>query len=395
MRRKLRTIVAVVALLCAAEARAVPFHGCTFFRAPLSAATMACAQFTFLWGECTLVRGFISYPGVVYFRWMPEYFIEVTNRAGKSAFATPDAPGLIRQMAVADGAWTTHGTIPDASGVSASHDLPQGGHNFSTWFGRALPVPYGSSLWRIEAVGDSAGGNYPRCFSGITEYAAETWADGLDSADRGLAEFWASTKAFFACPIAGMGGATQEAALPAIMPCARNLSAGEQKIAAYAGPSVEDPTRVCMGQLGGLLPRTGLTEGSHFTAAERVAWRTANLSEEFFHTGVGVEMGDKWQIVHPVGQSSMCFPPGSMARPTPVMIPLPELFPTRVVPLYDSNLTPPEPGKQNTEYVFAVWRKKVQCIEVAQAIEAEGEIALFMTARSGICTALGAMTGPP
>ncbi len=63
-----------------------------------------------------------------------------------------------------------------------------------------------------------------------------------------------------------------------------------------------DYKKLCMGEMGGLLPRTGLINtDDQFRSAVMVAWKFASLSKDAFIEGVGgIKATDKWQLVYPL-----------------------------------------------------------------------------------------------
>jgi len=395
----LRSIVAVALVTLALRAQAVPFHACTFFKPTLVKQSMLCADFRVTYGACRKIKcfpgGCYTYDGALVTGWMPDYFLEVTNRAGQSAFASADFPAMKAAMGIAAGRWASHGILGDLPSLSATTEARQGDHH-SMFFGRALQVPFGPVGWRLQTASDmNTGTMYPKCYKAVTEFAAETWADDWSSSgDRELATAWAA----YTAPVCAGGAAVMGALatlprpsvpVPSFGGCAlRPLSVPEQKAAAVTGSATYDITKQCMGGLGGLLPRTGFTDGSTYDAAERIAWRTASLAEDYFKAGVGVEPSDKWQIVHPAS-TGFCFPPGSALRPSPL---LGGQHFGRLPPLSYDNLAVPQ---HETDYVFAVWRFRSTCVEPLQHWAVEGEIAAYELAHTAACAPINAATGAP
>jgi len=394
--RMLRAIVAVAALGSAASARAVPFHGCTFFEPQLLAQSMACAQFTNVYAGCTITHcspfGCLIYPGWQFDGWMPDYFLEVTNRAGESAFTSGADMFLHKlQMEKAAANWLAHG---DVLQLSTQSDLPRDGHNYSMYFGRALPIPWGAVGWYLYFADVKSEGNIPKCFSAITEDVAETWSDswmpGNESGDRKLATAWSPITAPVCVYGSTVMGAIAQIPTPSIsigsmLPCAFPIPGGWQEYLALTGASAYDFSKQCMGALGPLLPRSGFTEGETYTAAERVAWRTASLAEDYFRTGIGVRGDDKWQIVHPLS-TGMCFKPGSLTRPS--LANLGEVFQRLPPAQYDQKLLP----EHETDYVFAVWRKRSKCLEPPQGGALAGELAAFVGIHKAECALYSAVS---
>lgn len=383
--------VAALAMLAAARASAVPLHGCTFWESRLAAESQRCASFNIAWNACTIVHcspfGCISYPGERFSGWMPEHFVEVTNRAGKSVFTAADAPACSLQMQQADATWQARG---DLVGLRTTRETPSTGAEFSMWFGRTLPVPYGPVGWALASLRDTAGSPAPTCFSAITEFAAETWADRLDSGDRRLAALWAPLTApacTLGAPVASLTTSLPgaSATVPAAVPCAMPLATGVQEALALSGASATNPLKQCMGALGGLLPRTGWTDGDPWTAAQRVAWRTASLAEDYFRADVGVRERDRWQVIWPRVPVPRCFAPGSLLRPS-------TFEPTSALvrgPGYDSA----PPLGRPAEFVFAIWRERTRCLETWEAAAVEAELLTYPAVHGAACAAMNAASG--
>jgi hypothetical protein len=393
----LRAVVALAALGWALGAHAVPFHGCTFYRYWLLPHLPACADFEVVEAGCTAIHPpGVPVPGIRVTGWMPDFFVEVSNRAGMSSFATA-SPKMASQLATARERWAEHGDPPLLGQTSATHQLPRDGHNFSFFFGRTLSIPYGDVGWSLNTVGWTGGEHLPSCFSAVTEFAAETWSDRADSGDRALAKAW-TWLTVPACdlnaPITGTIAAipAPSVAIPAASPCAFPLSAKVQSALAVSTPNAYDFSKQCMGALGGLYPRTGLTEGGGYLAAERVAWRTASLSDDMFRTGVGVRSDDKWQIVWPPSTNARCFQPGSELRPS--FVDLSESFPLREVG-YDSPTAELTGGHPDTEYLFAVWRRREACVIPEEDAGIRPEVATYFLAHTGACSMVNAASGAP
>jgi hypothetical protein len=394
--RRLRGVAAVGALALALRAAAAPFHGCTFFEPQLLGQSMACAQFTNIYGACTIYHcspfGCLIYPGWQFDGWMPDYFLEVTNRAGESAFTSGADMVLHRlQMGKAAANWIAHG---DPFRLSTKGDLPRDGHDYSMYYGRGLPIPWGAVGWYLYAADVKSEGGLPKCFAAITEDVAETWSDswtpGAESGDRKLAAAWSTLTApvcVYGAPLMGAIATipTPSLSLGSMLPCAFPIPAGWQEYLALTGGSAYDVSKQCMGSLGPLLPRSGFTEGETYTAAERVAWRTASLAEDYFRTGIGVQGADKWQIIHPLS-TGMCFKPGSLTRPS--LMNGGEVFVRTPPAQYDQQLLP----EHETDYVFAVWRKRSKCLEPPQGLALQAELAAFVGIHKAECAAFSAVS---
>lgn len=377
-----KTVWAVlgVMLLAPSSATAVPFHACTLWQPPYSAFNRSCASFRTAWGACqTPYCGFwgcVWLPGVQFSGWFPEYLVEVTNRAGHSAFTAVDAPAMALQMGSAAANWAAHG---DPWGLRVKDDRPQNDSDISLYHGRALPIPYGTLGAGMKSLNINPGTPAPTCFSAVTEMVAETWSDNPLSGDRELAAAWSPITApacTLGAPLLGtvaaipLGGA----GVPDVSSgCAFPLPPWAQRTLALTGASAYDPTKQCMGALGGLLPRTGWTDGEPWTAAQRVAWRTASLGEDYFHAGPGVRSNDKWQVLWPRMVAPRCWAPGSVLRPS--TNPPDVLLRTEG---YDNIAVGTAlGGAPFTEAVFVVWRHRSQCVKTERAVAMEAEIALW------------------
>lgn len=410
-----QTFALVLVLAWRNSADAAPFHGCTFYKSRLDGWSWpgglhtGCADFSLDYGACRKVKcflfGCITYSGTLFTGWFPEYFIEVTSRVGKSAFADAKDGGLLqKQMEKAKESWREHGDVnPTAS--HARQDIHDNQMDSKLLFARALSVPYGTIGWSFPNVDKSAGSVGPLCYRAISEYVPETWADDLDSGDRELAAAWSSLTTpacLLGAPIVGAintiagaagGGSSDDSSID--IKCALPLSASIQKIKALTGVSAYNPAKQCMGVLGPLLPRTGWTNASDtYTAAQQAAWRLASLSEDYFLTDIGVQLSDKWQVVWPVIPRPQCFTPGSLLRtstlePTTFMG---DRFSGSPVPIPGTDV----PKNQGlSDYVFAIWRKYEKCLEPWDGVAARVDFSVLHSVRSAACSVLNSTDGMP
>jgi hypothetical protein len=378
--RTLKLISAVLGALYAMRGDAVPFHGCSFFQGRLLSESVECAQLK-VDTSCTIVHCAlfvcVMYPGAHVTGWFPDYFIEVNNRAGDSLFSSVDAPVVSAQMAAAGAAWTDHGPSAVKREVTGAEQ--------TLYFGRTLPVPYGAAGWSFGSLGLPAPGTpAPTCMLGISEYAADTWADTALSGDRTLAALWAPLTAPACTLAAPLAGAIQSlpistGTIPASNACAVRLTPWNQEALALSGATALDPMKQCMGVLGGVLPRTGWTDGDEWTASQRVGWRIANMTDEYFRTGVGIQGRDKWQLVWPPIAFPSCFAPGSLIRPS-TFDPLNPLVRT--------------PGNDRS-WVYAVWRYREACMEPVDYPAAAAEILSYPAIHAAACVPMNAATAAP
>jgi hypothetical protein len=113
--------------------------------------------------------------------------------------------------------------------------------------------------------------------------------------------------------------------------------------------------KLCMGELGGLLPRQGLiNHDDPFRSAVMAAWKFASLTKDAFFDSVGgIEPSDKWQLIFPTSDQQGCFDPDNAAKDWPILGP-------------GESRKEWEVGKT---YVFAIWRqeKTTSCYEYGTA----------------------------
>jgi hypothetical protein len=380
------------------QAHSAPFHGCTFYKSRLKewswpgGLNTGCANFSLNSGACQKVKciatACITYSGTLFTGWIPEFFIEVTSRAGKSAFAeTSDGSLLKEHLAIADKKWREHGDI-NPTPIGARQELHDGEIDAKLLFARALSVPYGAVGWSFPVVGISGGQAVPTCYRAISELVPETWADDTDSGDRYLAAKWApvtSKMCTMGAVVNGVIGSVGGGSSGDVK-CAMALSAKLQQTKAKAGASAYNPMKQCMGVLGGLLPRTGWTaDSSHpYTAAQQIAWRLASLSEDYFNTGIGVQGDDKWQVIWPAMIRAECFAPGSLLRTSTME---PSTF-------FSPRLDLPE-NEGLSDVVFAIWRKHTKCLEPWEGVAAQADFNGLQAVRSAACAEINANDGMP
>ena len=394
--KRLSLLALLAAALYASDAPAVPFHGCSFYNSTLHSATSDCSDASVDFGGCWIVHCLtvicISYPGAQWTNWNPEWFIEVTNRAKKSAFVGLDTPLMSTQMMFTGWYW---GEDSVAAGTS---ERPRSGSESSMYFGRVLPVGYGpiGFTWATPGIFDVGTPGPPICFQGVSEMLPDLWRDTASSPDRILAGLWAPLTAPVCTLGAAVSGAISLAGVsiptpqpPTFDPCAYPfMPVDVTTLLALTSPTALNPLAQCMGVLGGLYPRTGVVDGDVYTASQRVAWRTASLTQDIFRsTNVAVQPEDKWQMVWPNAASHRCFSPGSIVRPT-------TFDPTSLLARWPGYDTAGTSGMASTEFIYAVWRKRQVCMEPWLAPAAWGELLFHDPLVTAICMPVNALQGP-
>jgi hypothetical protein len=416
----LKTKIFVAALsVTSMDLKAVPFHGCTFYKERLQAwswpggMNTGCAQFSATFGACTKQKcgfwGCISYSGYWVQGWLPDYFLEVNSVMGKSAFSDSlDGVSLRKHIEIAKKWWRSNlgNVMPFEVGVrSHSYELSS---DHKLLYARALSVPYGTVGWTIPTIGSSAGSAMPVCYKAISELAPATWNDLLTSGDRKTAAVWSPLTALvcgLGAPVAGAGqtakqiiskfpiptGTMPDSGLPG--GCAQPLPVWAQEAGGLTGQGAAAPH--CMGALGALLPRTGWVWASdQFNAHQQAAWRIASLAEDYFHQGIGVQPEDKWQQVWPAVPRAQCFIPGGLDRPNNFE---PSTYTgdrmTGVFPPIPFSDTPYRQGLSDA--VFAVWRKRGTCLEPWEGVAAIADIEAAYFMRLASCKSLNTMDGMP
>ena len=405
--------VLITIFLSASSVNAAPFHGCTFLKERLLASSWpgglgtGCANFNVTYGACTKYHctplGCIAYDGTLVTGFLPDYIIEVTPYFGRSAFTDvlvkdPDGYVMASQLKSAVATWDLQYPSPPSPPGTAlqngydetQEDNAQVYHH--SYFGRMLATPNENLVWKFQNMDDPVGKAIVGAitgFNGISEFDPQTWNDGLLDPDKKI-----STPLIPATNLACHGamsaaqGAIQSAKqvianLP--VPSYNPPSSGEviampvnPASASYANLKPDsdalsfmaDPTRMCMGKLGPLLPRSGhSTTAERYSASQIAAWRIASLTYDHFsapfggHAG-GIMPDDKWQILWPpvVPSSSYCFAPGGINTPT-----------LTVNPLFEALTHISERAGIDT-IVIGVWRKRSRCVEPWETATATAEI---------------------
>lgn len=401
-------------------ANAVPFHGCTFYKPELIPFSWpgfqgaGCADFHADHGACTITHcgfwGCISYEGIRVSGYLPDYFIEVTKKSGRSSFAeAKDGFGLNAQLNYAKKYWDS--VYPPVAGEFAQTGVSQTNEDSKQafdhlYYARMLTVPYSDPLWRFAGLGGPKGSSVPTCFAGISEFDPYTWNDHpLSNPDFSISAALSPLSSTLC--LSAIGSTTEGAistakqivsALPipsGIFDGIENMSFGPSCATAIpswygsaksiqnASAFLSNPTSLCMGYMGALLPRTGKINASdHWTAALEAAYRMANLTEDHFGDGGGVHWDDKWQIVWPRVAAPYCFAPGGLNTPHDG---------TDAALKTVADEIPTAQGLD--EMVVAVWRKRESCLEPYD-YSADVDFNTSFEVRKASCEMFNATDGP-
>lgn len=414
-------------ILFSSKTYSAPFHGCTFLKERLIASSWpgglntGCAEFNVSPFACTTYKctafGCVPYPGAKVSGYLPDYIIEVTPFFGRSAFADvlakdPDGVIMAAQLKAAVATWKIHfPSIPSPPGLAFEN-----GHNetqednrqvyHKSLYGRMLPTPYEDVAWKIPGMDPPVGKSFVGAitgFAGISEFDPQTWNSGLADPDKKIATPLIPA-ANFACHgiLSAAQGALQTAkqvianlptenfsptstgeviALP-VTPAA--AAYGNLRPDSEALQFMQDPTRMCMGKLGPLLPRTGHTTVTDiYSASQMAAWRIASLTHDHFsapfgtHAG-GVRWDDKWQILWPplIPTSTYCFAPGGLNTP-----------PLTINPAFAALTRLPIRAGIDT-LVIGVWRKRSKCVDIEDGLRAGEDIIAAYPIKIGLCQIL-------
>lgn len=402
------------------NAHSVPFHGCTFYKPqfiPYSwpgVQGAGCADFKSVYGQCTIVHcgfwGCISYAGNKVSGYIPDYFIEVTKKSGRSSFAESlDGAGLNSQLQLAQKYWDLNyppvAPVVGQTGTSQTiEDVKSVYQHLS--YARMITVPYSDPLWRFRGLDPPKGSSIPTCFQGISEFDPTTWNDDpVRNPDFAISAALSSVSAAVCLSSAG---STSQGAIATARGVISGLSIptgnrtgietqGFGANCAMAVPSwygsaqsiqtaanfLADPTKLCMGYMGALLPRTGkISASDNWTASLESAYRMASLTQDHFNNGGGIG-DDKWQIVWPRVAAPYCFAPGGLDTPH-------EGTDTSLKTFADEF-----PAAQGLDdMVIAVWRKRESCLEPYDQ-SAEVDFNTSFAARKSSCDLMNATDGNP
>lgn len=364
----------------------MPVNGCTSYAPRLLSFFDGCAEFSAVTGRagCTKVKGIcpacVTYEGDHLQMWLPDFLVEVTQAFGRSMFAEASTGVALNAHLKAATAWATSSSgqapfLSNGVGLNTSHS--------SFWHVRVLPVPFGSLANTYPPLSTSKGVGLPTCYSAVSELAYGQWTYGLSDMPvaaaiasiaipvcyTGIGAAVASlgqTGAAVASSMTGVGDEGTASGFPS--GCALPVPA-KLGLAKNTSPSSDawNPAKLCIGTLGGLIPRTGLVPADDpFKAALTAGVKFASLTSDHFgdsSTG-GWNITDKWQLVYPPSPHGYCFRPGDFNQAWEVPAGVLEDPSTRIA----DNAT--GTGGRAQVYVFAVWRKRTSCEEPLNVVSA-------------------------
>jgi hypothetical protein len=354
----------LLAFLPSKESLASP-TACSFYNETrLSFHFWGCAEPTVNKRVCNKVKGIcpacVRYKGDRGKMYMPDFFVEVTKKFGKSNF--DHYPSLAFHL---NDAKSHYGLGMNQSAGFVKDGASSLESNSQFWHVRILQPPFGTVAFPyfdmpVRGVVTAA---VPTCFQGISEYVSDQWNFGIS--DMPFAAAWAPlgiglcnsptssvppsdirdaiSSASGAADIA-LGGAS----LPNIpvVNCAFAQS-GRNMMAMNLRPSSDalSFSKLCMRSFGNLIPRQGHQEtGDQFVSAIKAAWKFLSLAKDIYpHAGISIEFNHKWQLVYPrvsSASSSRCFKPGSPAGLVSSLGPLEAI------------------SKDSGSYIFALWRPR-------------------------------------
>lgn len=407
---------------------AAPFHACTPFKERLIGTSWpgglhtGCANFQVNYGACTITKhtwfGDIHYGGAQVSGYLPDYIIEVTPYFGMTSYSQDiDGALITAQMALAVSTWekSNPGSAPVISNGADESQEDTGQAYSKSLYGRMVASPFENPVWAFSMFGVPVGQTTGEIagLAGISEMDPVTWNDSdvVPDPDKYISVPLLPATTFMCHgPMSVASGVinTASSAIAQINPgkYAPPRSGAPviampvlQEAALYADllpdsdalAFTQDPTRMCMGNLGALLPRSGYSDVSDsFRASQTAAWRIASLTYDHFsapfgtHAG-GVLPGDKWQIIWPpvYPTSTMCFTPGSVATP-----------PLNIAGSAVYGQVTPARGFMDT-LVVMVWRYHSACEQPWDGPGDAAEIVASYPARAAACRAINAVDGMP
>lgn len=311
---------------------------------------MGCAEPKHHKSTCTKVKGVcpacITYSGDQGSIYLPEFFIEVTNKWGKSMFDS--SPVLSEHLDLAKEYYESKNMVPGfPSGFTDNGGLDEESGSYF-WHARIISTPYNESL--IYPYVKVPGSVAPICFSGLSEFVFDQWHLGESD------DYYTNLQKNISMKACMLPGSSALGASGSIIPdgsssgfgCAHPVggSSGRVLNAAPTSDSL-NLTSMCMGELGSLLPRVGrVLSTDKFRSAISAAWKFSSLTRSLNPMSQGGMRADyKWQMVYPKSSRTNCFYAGSISD------------------------HPPAPmeyrGTENTDtYVFAIWKnRKTSCLE--------------------------------
>jgi len=324
----------IFSLLLYNNAFSAPFHGCTFLKERLIASSWpgglgaGCANFGVTYGSCTKYKctpfGCITYPGTLVTGHLPDYIIEITPFFGRSAFTDllakdPDGAVMLAQLKSAVLTWKAqYPSPPSPPGISFEN-----GHNetqednrqvyHKSLYGRMLPTPFEDVAWRFSDMDAPVGKSFVGAitgFAGISEFDPQTWNSGIADPDKKIAVplIPAASLVCHGALSAAQGAIQTSKQIVANLPTQSFFPRNTGEVialpvtpaaASYANlrpdsealQFMQDPTRMCMGKLGPLLPRAGHTTVTDiYSASQIAAWRIASLTHDHFSAPFGTSI---------------------------------------------------------------------------------------------------------
>jgi hypothetical protein len=357
----------------------LPASGCSFYKPNMIAQSFGtCANYSAAVGRhgCTIYHWpGITYPGVDVQMWLPDFFVEVTKYTGQSMFAqipaNPLEAGFAAHLKLANLYFQAAEPQTTALGGGAVTDGPtvDDMNQMSYWQVRMLQVPFGKETMEFRPGLSPKGSGLPIYYDGISEFVSQQWRDNL--ADLPFATLLEPVANPFCNSLAGGAavGITNElrGKLSTVTgsfgnsPPGPNLPFGvatpisaELIFAQNLKPSSDvfapflDPTKLCIGSKGPLIPRTGfISSEDRYQSAVIAAVKFMSLIGDAYPWGAEYKLrtSDKFQLVYPT-TAALCFNPAGF---------LDANFVEARNPVEESI-----PGNANT-YIFAVWREKHSC----------------------------------
>lgn len=360
----------------------LPINGCTIYKSRLLSFFDACAEFSAVTarGGCMKVKGIcpacITYPGDHVQMWLPDFLVEVSTHFGKSLFAEGVSGAGLKAHLEAATKWANSTSMQfekfsDGGAFDTSHSM--------MWHVRILPVPYGKLATTFPPVSASKGVGVPVCYSSLSELDLGQWtynlADGpaaIALAPIALPKCYTPLGAIATSigqtvtsnAVAASGFDDSISTNPFPSSCALPIPTKFALAKTMAGSDTWNVSKMCIGSLGGLLPRTGNVPADNpYKAALVAGVKFASLTSDHFgdsNTG-GWQLTDKWQLVYPPTTHGYCFRPGQVSQALEIPLGVLEDPTTRIA---DSASLSVKSGT----YVFAVWRRRDACMEPLNAV---------------------------
>jgi hypothetical protein len=403
--------------------KVAPFNACTFqtpeFVGPSFAggsSNKGCASWSVERGRngCRKTKGAcplcVTYAGDHLQMWLPEYFIELTTAPGDSLFTiTPDGTLLKQHLKLATSIWKS--PVPHNDGALSKADQAgrRGAPDITSethfWHARILVMPYANLMGNYWPLPGVFGTEAPTCFAGISEFFFDQW--NLNLIDAPYAFLYAPigiplcntpSGATLAAGVETVRGAVSKVGSGLSFPggqgevCGRPMACWSEGASKLLRPASDvlrpltDPTRICMGSWGNLVPRTGWSVTSDaFMSAMQAAYKFTSLNSDLLlNDNFKVRDSDKWQILYPSVTPNSCFKPGSPTAP-PMENGLKK---------QEKELTPG--AKNKGTYLIAVWRKRETCQEPLEAVNGwSASYKAHLQKNKALCAPLHKLTGAP